>query len=377
MKNGLKILREELSTLGGFLVFGLLSMFADALVPGSIGVAGNVAILLALFAVMLWCAFTAVHHAEALAHRVGEPFGTIILTLAVIIIEVALISAVMLTGEPSPAMARDTMMAVVMITMNLLVGMSILLGGIRYKQQAYNLDGANAYLAVLIPLAVFALILPRFTTSAPGGQASFLQSEYLIISCVTLYGIFLLIQTVTNSDIFREPSRADAAPEPTNQLDAHTADTSHSTAYYAIVMVVALLPIILLSKKLAGHLDELIMVTGAPLELSGLLVAILILTPEGLTAIKSAMANSLQKSVNLSLGSALASIGLTVPAVVTISLFTGQTLELGLDTVEIIMLVLTILVSIVTFGVTRTNVVQGAVHVALFLGYVMLIFDKT
>lgn len=359
------------------LTFGLLSLFADQLAPDSIGVAGNVAILVALFAVMMWCAFTAVHHAEALAHRVGEPFGTIILTLAVIIIEVALISAVMLTGEPSPTMARDTMMAVVMITMNLLVGMSILLGGIRYKQQAYNLDGANAYLAVLIPLAVFALILPRFTTSAPGGQASFLQSEYLILACVTLYGIFLMIQTVTNSDIFREPAMPGATPSPPGAVETHQEDTSRSKTYYAIALVVSLLPIILLSKKLAGYLDELIIVTGAPLELSGLLVAILILTPEGLTAIKAAMANSLQKSVNLSLGSALASICLTVPAVVTISLFTGQTLELGLDTVEIIMLLLTILVSIVTFTVTRTNIVQGAVHVALFFGYVMLIFDKS
>ena len=377
MKNRLTILREELSTLGGFLTFGLLSAFADKLAPDSIGIAGNVAILLALFAVMLWCAFTAVHHAEALAHRVGEPFGTIILTLAVIIIEVALISAVMLTGADSPTMARDTMMAVVMITMNLLVGLSILLGGIRYKQQAYNLDGANAYLAVLIPLAVFALILPSFTTSAPGGQVSFLQSEFLIVACVALYGIFLMIQTVTNSDIFREPVVADSSALPADQVGDHPGATSHSTAYYAIALIISLLPIILLSKKLAGYLDELIVTTGAPLELSGLLVAILILTPEGLTAIKSALGNSLQKSVNLSLGSALASIGLTVPAVITISLLTAEPLELGLGTVEIIMLVLTILVSIVTFGVTRTNVVQGAVHVALFFGYVMLIFDKT
>lgn len=376
MKNVLRILRNELSTLGAFIFFGVLSSFANLLVPNSLGIAANLSILVALFAVMLWCAFTAVHHAEALAHRVGEPFGTIILTLAVIIIEVALISAVMLNSSDNETMARDTMMAVVMITMNLLVGMSILLGGIRYKQQVYNLEGANAYLAVLIPLAVFSLILPRFTTSAPGGQASFLQSEYLILACVTLYGIFLMIQTVTNSDIFREPASSDPATPLGKRRDTDPREPP-STMYCVIALVLALLPIILLSKKLAGHLDELVIVTGAPIELSGLLVAILILTPEGLTAIKSAMANSLQKSVNLSLGSALASIGLTVPAVVTISLFTGQALELGLDTAEIIMLVMTILVSIVTFGVTRTNVVQGAVHVALFFGYVMLMFDKT
>ena len=283
----------------------------------------------------------------------------------------------MLTGPDSPTVARDTMMAVIMIAMNFLVGVSLVLGGLRHRKQTYNLEGANAFLAVLLPLAVFALVLPSFTTSAPGGEVSVLQAVYLTLASVVLYGIFLTIQTTTHSDIFRQPVVSGTDSNGANAESAHSDMETHSSLYHAIALVVALIPIILLAKKLAGYLDYLIELTGAPLELGGLLVAVLILTPEGLSAIRAAQENALQRAVNLCLGSALASIGLTVPAVVAISWLTGEPLTLGLGTVESIMLIVTLMVSVVTFVSVRTNVMQGAVHIALFFGYVMLIFDKT
>lgn len=370
-----RLIRQEAATLGGFAAFLLVSVLGASAAPDEIGTVGSALVLAALFAVMLWASFTVVHHAEALATRLGEPFGTLILTLAVIIIEVALISAVMLTGGDSPTIARDTMLAVVMITMNLLVGTSLVLGGIRHRTQAYNLEGANAFLMVLIPLAVFGLIMPHFTKSAPGGQVSVLQAAYLTLASVVLYGIFLTLQTLTHSDIFRQPSVAAGSTVAEHAEGGHEGTSAHSTLYHSIALVVSLLPIILLAKKFAGYIDHVIVLAGAPVALGGLMVAILILTPEGLTAIRAAQQNLLQRAVNLCLGSALASIGMTLPAVIAISWLTGEPLVLGLDTVEIVMLSLTLLVSIVTFVSQRTNVMQGAVHLALFFGYVILIFD--
>jgi len=373
----IRVIREEAATLCGLLVFLILVAFGDSLSVEAVGAIGSTVLLGVLFAIMMWCSFAAVHHAEALAALLGEPFGTLILTLAVIIIEVALISAVMLTGTDSPTVARDTMMAVVMIAMNLLVGVSLILGGIRHKAQAYNLQGANAFLAVLIPLAVFSLIFPSYTQSAPGGQVSVLQGIYLTLASVALYGIFLTIQTTTHSDLFRQPAEAASAKLTDTSTTDHAHSATHSGAYHAIALVASLIPVILLAKKFAGYLDHIIGIAGAPLALGGLLVAILILTPEGLSAIRAAQENSLQRAVNLCLGSALASIGLTVPAVIAISWLVNEPLELGLGVVESMMLVLTLLVSMVTFVSARTNVMQGAVHLALFFGYVMYMFDTT
>ncbi|MEM9255895.1 MAG: calcium:proton antiporter [Pseudomonadota bacterium] len=366
-----RFLREDRATLGGIAVLLLLIALEKYIGPESVGLMGVMMILLGLFSVMLWCAFNVVHHAEALATRLGEPYGTLILTLAVIVIEVALISAVMLTGADSPTIARDTMMAVIMIAMNLLVGISLVVGGIRHRTQVYNLEGANAFLTVLIPLAVFGLIMPSFTSSAPGGEVSALQAVYLSLVSVVLYGIFLIIQTVTHSDIFQQPAGE-------GELDHDTAegtDSDDSTLYHAVTLIVALLPIILLAKLFANYMDRVIAGSGLPVALGGIMVAILILTPEGLSAIRAAQRNALQRAVNLCLGSALASIGMTLPAVIAISLLTGYPLVLGLGIVEAIMLALTLLVGVVTFVSERTNVMQGAVHLALFFGYLIMVFD--
>ncbi|MTI46097.1 Ca2+:H+ antiporter [Roseibium hamelinense] len=359
--------KSELASLIGFLLFGLFLLFGGALYPSDIGLGASGLVLAGLFAVMAWCAFSVVRHAECLATLLGEPYGTLILTLAVIGIEVALISAVMLAGDASPAMARDTMFSVVMIVLNGLVGLCLLFGGLRHTSQTYNLQGANAFLSVLIPLAIFALVLPRATQSAPGGQLSHLQAGFDIVMSVVLYGVFLAIQTRTHSDIFQQPEH--------RSVESHHDVVVRSIPFHVIGLFGALLPIILLSKKLALYVDFGIAGLGAPIALSGFLVAALILMPEGLSAIQAARDNMLQRAVNICLGSAVATIGLTVPAVLAIGWYTGQNIELALEVPEIILLALTLFVSVVTFVSPQTNYLQGAVHLALFGAYVMMIFD--
>ena len=209
MKN---TLRQEAATLVGFITLAFFLFVGNTLAPETIGLGLSTVPLTGLFLVMMWCAFSVVRHAEGLATILGEPFGTLILTLAVIGIEVAVIAAVMISGADKPTLARDTMFSVLMIVLNGLVGVCLVTGGLLHRNQAYNLQGANAFLAVLLPLAVLGLILPTFTPSAPGGELSSLQAGFLIFLSVVLYGIFLAIQTITHSDIFRQPSQGTDQP---------------------------------------------------------------------------------------------------------------------------------------------------------------------
>ncbi len=343
----------------------------DALKPEYIGTLGSGIVLGAIFLVMLAAVFRVVHHAECLAEIFGEPFGTLILTLSVIGIEVALITAVMLTGDNAPTLARDTMFSVLMIVLNGLVGFSLLLGGMRHGFQTFNLTGANAYLVVLLPVAITSLVLPSFTTSAPGGGLSPLQTVFQIIMSLLLYGIFLAYQTMGKPEIFRQPESSTDIPAATS---AHVLETQ-SIPFHVLGLLLAMLPLVLMSKKLAVYVDFGIVQVGAPVALGGFLVAIMILTPEALAAFDAAKQNQLQRAVNICLGSALATIGLTVPAVLTASAIFGLPIELGLEGPELVILALTLGVSIVTFVGSRTNALQGVVHLAAFITFVVLIFD--
>ena len=320
-----------------------------------------------IFGVMLWLSFRAVHHAESLAELLGEPFGTILLTLAVICIEVALVATVTLTGKGTPTLARDTMFAVLMVVLNGMVGVTLLTGGLRHHEQTYDLRGANAYLSVLLPLSVLGLILPRITPSGPGGQTSRLMEIFLAIMCAGLYAVFLRIQTGRHSDYFRDPPRSDTAAAATH--------AEYGKVLHGILLMAALLPVVLLSKKLAVLVDFGVSRLGAPPALGGLVVAILVLTPEGVAAFRAALANELQRTVNLLFGSALSTIGLTIPAVLVVHFFVGGQLELGLEYVQIILLALTLAMCVVHFGGSRTTVLQGVVHLMLFAAYLILIFD--
>ena len=325
-----------------------------------------------LFVVIILGAMSVVRHADCLASRLGEPYGTMILTLAVASIEIMTIGIVMTTGDPNPALARDTMFSVVMIVLNGLVGAALLLGGLRYREQEYNLQGVNAYLSVIVALSVFGLIVPNLTLSIAAGTFSRGQEIFLIVMCVGLYAVFLAIQTTRHRTFFLD--RLDEVPAAGGASVAHDPLLGvRSTPYHALLLAVYLGLVIFLAEKLAILLDHGIETLGAPPALGALAVAILVLAPEGLAGIQAARANRMQRAVNILLGSVLATLALTIPAVVIIGLAQGSNVVLGLDRVEEAMLVLTLLVSMLTFASGRTNVLQGAVHLMLFLSYLMLL----
>lgn len=328
-----------------------------------------------LFGAILVAAFAVVRHAEGLAVRLGEPLGTLVLTLSMSGMEMMMIAAVMYTGQGESSLARDTMLAIVMIVLNGLVGASLLLGGLRYHEQTYNLYGANAFLAVILPLAVLGLVLPRFTVSSPGPTLSPLQSAFLIFMSVGLYGVFLAIQTMRHRDYFVSPSAA-AVTTDQEGADIHGRLEVQSAGYHSLLLLAYVVPIVVLAKQIAVPINYSISILGAPAGIGGLLVAALILSPESLAAVRAALANQLQRSINLALGTALSSISLTIPAVLIIGFITERTIILGLDAVDTIVLLLTLMVSLLTFALERTNVLLGAVHLLLFLAYLMFIFEK-
>lgn len=341
-------------------------VFDEALGPGSLG--WTAFLVVWLFATMLAAAFGVVRHSDCLAHLFGEPFGTLILTLAITAIEVMLISAVMLHGPEVSTLARDTMFAVIMIVFNGMVGVSLLVGGLRYHEQGYNLQGANAFLAVTLPLAVLGLVLPNFTAS-PNQTLSTLHEMFLAVMSLALYAVFLAAQTLRHRRYFLEPGAVEEAPEA-------AAPDLRPAAYHGGLLLLYIVPVVLLSKKIAVPLDFSVKALGAPVALVGFLTAALVLSPESLSAVRAALANQLQRSMNLLLGSVLASISLTIPAVLVIGMLTERTVVLGLDALDAVLLVLTLGVATLTFASGRTNVVLGAVHLVLFFTYLVLIFER-
>jgi Ca2+:H+ antiporter len=324
-----------------------------------------------LFAVILLSAFASVRHAESLAAKLGEPLGTLILTLAITGLEVMMISAVMYTGKGSSIFARDALFGAVMIVLNGMVGLSLVLGGLRHHEQTYNLQGANAFLAVIVPMAVLCMVLPNFTAATPGPTLSGMQAVFLIVMSVALYGVFLAIQNLRHRTYFMAPDSPDSAGAP-----PATDHQFRSIPYHTALLIAYLLPLVVLSKQLAVPIDYGISVLGAPAALGGFLVSVLVLSPESMSAVRAALSNDLQRSVNLLLGSVLATISLTIPSVLVIGFATNRAITLGLDPVNMVLLLLTLAVSMLTFASARTNVLLGVVHLLLFLAYLMLIFDR-
>ncbi|MGH7351132.1 MAG: calcium:proton antiporter [Candidatus Methylomirabilales bacterium] len=373
-QQSIAMLRTEWPLLVSIVTTALFIVFGKAWLADLSSSVWFISMLGWLFGAILVSAFAVVRHAEGLAVRLGEPLGTLVLTLSISGMEM-MIAAVMYTGQGESSLARDTMLAIVMIVLNGLVGTSLLLGGLRYHEQTYNLYGANAFLAVILPLSVLGLVLPRFTVSTPGPTFSPLQSAFLICMSVGLYGVFLAIQTVRHRDYFVSPSGA-AATTDHQSADMHGSLEVQSVGYHSLLLLAYVLPIVVLAKQIAVPIDYGISVLAAPAAFGGLLVAVLILSPESLAAVRAALANQLQRSINLSLGTALSSISLTIPAVLTIGFITDRTIILGLDAVDAALLLLTLLVSMLTFALERTNVLLGAVHLLLFFAYLILIFEK-
>ncbi len=321
---------------------------------------------LALFVgVLLGAAImAAVYHAEVLAHYLGEPFGTLVLAVAVTVIEVSLIVSIMLgDGGQSQTLARDTLMAAIMITINGIVGICLLAGGRRHHEQAYTQSGVSAGLAMLATLAVLVLVLPNYTTSARGAFYSDQQLIYVAVISLIVYGTFVLAQTIRHRDHFLYQIE-DADDH------AHEAPVTRTKAVGgAMMLLVALVGVVLLAKNLSPVIEEGVAAIGAPQALVGIIIATLVLAPEGFAALNAARANRVQTSLNLAIGSALAAIGLTIPAVALVALLLGLDLELGLSMRSTVLLALTLLVATLTLSRGRVTIVQGVIHLVIFVTY--------
>jgi Ca2+:H+ antiporter len=368
-RNGLgSLIRSELSLITGVVTAGIFLWFGNRLIenlehPGAMG-----AVFVWLFVAVLWSAISVVRHADYLAIKCGEPYGTLILTLSAITIEVMMISAAMLHGKNNPTLARDMMFAVIMIALNGLIGLSLLLGGLRHREQHYNLQGASAYLNTIMALSVLGLVLPNFTTSMSGPRFSTEQEVFLAVTSIGLYAIFLLIQTMRHSEYFMDTRGAGHTSE-------HDAGAMHSISYHAVMLILYLVVVIVLAEKFAIPLDNSIERFGMPQAFGGAIVAGLVLAPEALSAINAARKNQLQRSVNILHGSVLASIGLTIPAVLTIGMISKRTVTLGIEGGNLPLLLLTLAVSVVTFTSGKTSVLQGCIHLLLFAVFLLLIFS--
>jgi len=325
------------------------------------------ALLIALVAAVLIAAvLVAVHHAEVIAHRIGEPLGTLVLAVAVTVIEVALIVSMMLPGgEGAGALARDTVFAAVMIVCNGVIGLCLVAGGMRHRVLTFRIDGTGPALSVLAALSTLTLIVPDYTLTTPGPLLSTAQLLFVGVVSLALYAVFVFVQTVRHRDYFLpiEPdAEHDHAPPPTNV----TAVAS------TVLLFISQITVVGLAKLLAPAIQSGVESAGAPLAVVGIAIALLVLLPETWAAVRAAVCNRMQTSLNLALGSVLATIGLTIPTVAVVSIAIGLPLELGLAPKEAVMLALTLFISAITLATGRATIMQGAVHLVLFAAFLFL-----
>lgn len=338
-----------------------------ALLAGAWGTAPGAWLALAAGAALMGAVVAAVHHAEVVAHRVGEPFGTLVLAVAITVIEVALILSVMLAGGPEKAaLARDTIFAAVMIITTGVVGVCVLVGGLHHHEQRFQLEGANAALAAMVALAGLSLVMPTFTTSSPVGTFTNSQLVFAAVSSLLLWLAFVFVQTVRHRDYFLPPTNA--ADE---SRHAEPPTTAQAWLSFALLLL-SLVAVVGLAKLLSPVVEAAVSAASAPKAVIGIVIAMLVLLPETWAAVRAARADRLQTSLNLALGSALASIGLTIPAVVVAAVWLELPLVLGLEPKDIVMLVMAFMVSAITLGTGRTNVMQGAIHLVLFAAFLFL-----
>jgi Ca2+:H+ antiporter len=347
----------------------LWTILAPVIAGILIGVAGfgwaDSAAFVAIVALSLAASvFAAVHHADVVAHRVGEPFGTLVLALAVTLIEVALIVSLMIAGgDEATAMARDTVFAAVMIILNGIIGLCLLLGGLKHREQSFSLDGVSAALVALGAIVVLTLVFPNYTVTAPGPYYSPGQLMLIAVVSLVIYGAFVFTQTIGHRGIF-------VADEPAGGTQPHAPAPSNGVAAASAVLLLACLTaVVLLAKKLAPSLEAGVAHIGAPNAVVGVIIAAIVLLPEGLAALRAARANRLQTSLNLALGSALASIGLTIPAVSVLSLYMHTKLMLGIDIKSTVLLMLSLFITAIALRTGRTILMHGIVLLVIFVVY--------
>ena len=308
--------------------------------------------------------FAAVHHAEVVAHRVGEPYGTLVLALAVTLIEVALIVSLMIAGgADAAALARDTVFAAVMIILNGIIGLCLLVGGLKHREQTFSLDGVSAALVALAAIVVLTLVFPNYTVTTPGPYYSPSQLMLIAIVSLVIYAAFVFAQTIGHRRIFVEDELVNDPVAPAHQ------PSNAVTAISSILLMACLTAVVLLAKKLAPSLEAAVLRVGAPNAVVGVIIAAIVLLPEGLAALRAARANRLQTSLNLALGSALASIGLTIPAVSVLSLYMHTQLVLGIDTKSTVLLMLSLFITAIALRTGRTILLHGIVLLVIFVVY--------
>ena len=310
--------------------------------------------------------FAAVHHAETIAHKLGDPLGSIVLAVAVTVIEVALIINLLLAApDAASTVARDTVFAAIMIVLNGIVGLCLLVGGARYRMQGLQAHGASAALGVLSTIAVLGLVLPNFTTTLPGPLYAPSQLLFVAAASLALYGMFLFVQMVRHPEDFRDPDSLGAAAliPPPSPRALWTA---------ALALPLTLLAVVLLAETLAPEVEAAVAAAGLPNALVGVAIAAVVLMPEGVAAVRAARLNRIQTSLNLALGSALASICLTIPTIAFLSLAMGQPLVLGLEAEHIVLLILSLFIATLTLVTGRTTVMQGGIHLVIFGAFLVI-----
>jgi Ca2+:H+ antiporter len=348
----------------------LMPVIAVVCVPLTWGRDLGPALVAVMAALLAGAVLAAVHHAEVVAHRVGEPFGSLVLAVAVTLIEVGLIVTLMVAGGPDTAsLARDTVFAAVMITCNGIVGLSLLLGALRYGLLEFNAEGSGAALATVVTLATLTLVFPTFTTSEPGPEFSTSQLAFAAVTSLVLYGMFVLTQTVRHRDFFLPVvAEGDASATEEHAPPPSAAATRMSLA----LLTVSLVAVVGLAKVESPAIEAGVEAVGFPQSFVGVVIALLVLLPETISAVRSARRNHVQVSLNLAFGSAMASIGLTIPVIAVASIWLEGPLELGLGPTQIILLLLTVVVGVLTVVPGRATRLQGGVHLVLLAAFLFL-----
>ncbi len=341
----------------------VIALIADLSLHSADGLPAAIALGGALIAAVL----AAVHHAEVLAARVGEPFGAILLALAVTVIELGLIVSIMLGDRPEPTLLRDTIHAVVVLVLHGVAGLCIVVGALQHREQEFRTEGAQAYLIVLLPMVAVTLVLPNFTTSAPGPYYTNSQLAFVSVVCLVLWAAFTFVQTVRHREHFTPTGQAQM-PEP--QLSRPGGKV---TAGATLLLLIALVAVVLLAKGVSPFIQAAVDGIGAPRALVGVLVAAIVLLPEAMTALRAAREDQLQTSINLALGSGVASIGLTVPTVAAVAWWVGSPLELGVTPGSASLLVLSFMMALITYGTGRASLLSGFVHLILLATWLFLI----
>ena len=368
-----------------WLIVILFLMFGQSILGDTI--TGTIALgtFLVLLFTIIGAAFGVVKEADELAHKLGEPYGTLILTLSIVSIEVILIAAVMLGPGENPTIGKDSIFSVMMIIMNLVIGLCILLGGLKFGEQEYNAQGTLSYMGMIIMLGGIGLLLPNFIQGAGGGQFSTTQAVVLAGLVIVLYGFFLLLQMKRYKHLYIQPKVGNMEiPYVQHQEVEEKAETGSTVSetvnkkeiwVRTLILFGMILPIVLLSHNMAVVVDYGIKAANLPPLLGGVLIAIIVFTPESMTAVKAALNNEFQRAINLCHGAFVSTVGLTIPAVLIVGLLTGKTVLFGMTPTETLLFIVTLLLSLMTFIGKRTTPIMGLMHLTLFAVFMLLIFN--